>query len=134
MDFEEFASYPPESCVENQVYSGNNPAGVESTNVLPPIDTVTSRDVLVDRLHYQVENNPTNLSMYARAWEGSPGYLNQQLRLELASRYEASGDTWYRVDSVLSGPYRGEKHLFYQSNRNKVYVNLGLIDLLKRNK
>ena len=96
--------------------------------------TVINRDVLLETLRFQYHNNPRNIDIYSRSGEGTPGHLNQQLRLELASRYEASEDALYRVESLERGPYRGEKHLFYQSNRNKVYVNLGLIDLLKRNK
>ena len=116
MDYLEYDRYlTPESGVENKVYSDNNTSVevVESTNVLPPIDTVINRDVLLETLRFQYHNNPRNIDIYSRSWEGTPGHLNQQLRLELASRYEASEDALYRVESLERGPYRGEKHLFY---------------------
>ena len=135
MDYLEYDRYlTPESGVENKVYSDNN-TSVESTNVLPPIDTVINRDVLLDTLRFQYHNNPRNIDIYSRSWEGTSGHLNQQLRLELTSRYEASEDALYRVESLERGPYKGEKHLFYSwQGRAKVKVTLSLLDVLRRNR
>ena len=130
----DFLEYDRYLTPENQVYSDNN-TSVESTNVLPPIDTVINRDVLLETLRFQYHNNPRNIDIYSRSWEGTPGHLNQQLRLELASRYEASNEAWYRVESLQRGPSRGEKHLFYPGKgRAKARVTLTLLDVMRRNR
>lgn len=108
---------------------------MSSTSVLPHIDTVISRDSLLDTLKYQLEYNPENKDIYDKRWRESPGYLNQELRLELASRYAASGDKGYKPLTLRNPRYNGETHLFYPGDgQTKIRVSSGLIDILKINK
>lgn len=129
----------PESLLNLMSSGANNVTGnIPGNEPLPSISRVWD-DTLVRKLEAQFADHSDRRAyplknMYDQKWSEEKR-LTQSERLELASRYEASGDQNYQLKTMSRGMFSGEKHIVYANkDTKKVPVNFDLLELIRNNR
>jgi len=144
-EFIEFDSYlVPESDLEDGALnlmidklicfssSANSPTGnITGNSNLPSVHDIIG-DPLLSKLEAQYYTGRRD-NIYARDL-GPDRSLTRTERLELASRYEASGDTKYNLKTIKVGMFKGERHLVYGDNTTKAAPSRALIEVIRNSK